>query len=242
MTVRDGRRRRSRDLDPAVMVGMNPVRPAANMAAEQSRPSIPQRLRFEVLRRDKHSCTYCGATPPHARLTVDHVMPVALGGKTSPENLVTACTDCNKGKASIAPDEAVVADVRSDALRWSTAMSVAAQLQREPWEIQQRYVAEFEERWSHWSKPRSLPRPPDWEATIRRFYSLKLELDRLLDAVDVAMKSRAAASNVWRYFCGVCWHIVRERTEMALELLDDDDVPGQSGVIPSESLDQGGGT
>lgn len=42
---------------------------------------ITKRTRFEVLRRDSHRCRYCGAgLDDGARLTVDHVTPVALGG------------------------------------------------------------------------------------------------------------------------------------------------------------------
>ncbi|MET7395598.1 HNH endonuclease [Dactylosporangium sp. NPDC005572] len=63
--------------------------------------SVPKRLRFEVFRRDGFRCRYCGATPDEAQLRPDHVVPEALGGKTEPTNLVTACEDCNAGKASM---------------------------------------------------------------------------------------------------------------------------------------------
>jgi 5-methylcytosine-specific restriction endonuclease McrA len=61
--------------------------------------SVSKRLRYEVLRRDDHACRYCGHTAPDVPLTVDHVIPVALGGTDEPENLVTACKDCNAGKS-----------------------------------------------------------------------------------------------------------------------------------------------
>lgn len=55
--------------------------------------AISKRLRFEVLRRDNHMCRYCGRGAPDVALTVDHVVPVALGGHSDPTNLVTACVD-----------------------------------------------------------------------------------------------------------------------------------------------------
>lgn len=36
--------------------------------------------------------------------TLNHVIPLALGGGDEPENLITACADCNAGKSSSNPD------------------------------------------------------------------------------------------------------------------------------------------
>lgn len=64
------------------------------------RAGVSPKLRFAVLRRDGFACAYCGARPKEKQLQVDHVVPVAAGGPTTLENLVTACTDCNAGKGS----------------------------------------------------------------------------------------------------------------------------------------------
>lgn len=63
------------------------------------RVAVSKGLRFEILKRDKYRCTYCGATPVDRPLHVDHVKPVVDGGDTVPENLVTACGPCNLGKS-----------------------------------------------------------------------------------------------------------------------------------------------
>lgn len=91
--------------------------------------SVSKRLRYEVLRRDNHTCRYCGAAAPDVKLTVDHVVAVALGGEDKPENLVTACQPCNAGKSSSSADAALIGDVEQDALRWSRAMERAAEAQ-----------------------------------------------------------------------------------------------------------------
>jgi hypothetical protein len=65
-----------------------------------SRRPISKRVRFAVLERDNFQCRYCGAGAPKAVLHIDHVHPVASGGGNDPANLVTACADCNLGKAA----------------------------------------------------------------------------------------------------------------------------------------------
>ena len=57
------------------------------------------RLRFLVLERDGFACHYCGRKAPDVELHVDHVVSIARGGTNDPDNLVTACRDCNLGKA-----------------------------------------------------------------------------------------------------------------------------------------------
>lgn len=53
--------------------------------------------------RDHHTCQYCGSV---SNLTLDHVMPVSRGGKSTWENVVTACYPCNSSKGSRTPEEA----------------------------------------------------------------------------------------------------------------------------------------
>lgn len=72
------------------------------MAGE--RKSISKRDRFEVLKRDRFKCQYCGATAPDVLLHIDHIIPVAKGGDSSMTNLVTACQGCNAGKGAVPLD------------------------------------------------------------------------------------------------------------------------------------------
>lgn len=88
--------------------------------------AVSKRLRYEVLKRDNHTCRYCGATAPDVVLTVDHVTPVALGGTDEPSNLVTACKDCNAGQPSTSPDAPLIDDVEQRSLQWAAAIKLAA--------------------------------------------------------------------------------------------------------------------
>ena len=92
--------------------------------------SVSKRLRYEVLRRDNHTCRYCGASAPDVELHVDHVVPSSLGGPDEPSNLVASCEACNAGKSSVSADDGIVEDVREDALRWSNALRRAAEIER----------------------------------------------------------------------------------------------------------------
>jgi 5-methylcytosine-specific restriction endonuclease McrA len=64
---------------------------------------VPPVNRREVLRRDKHTCQYCGSTK---HLTLDHVIPRSKGGKHSWDNVVIACEQCNSRKGDRTPSQA----------------------------------------------------------------------------------------------------------------------------------------
>jgi len=49
-----------------------------------------------VMVRDGFKCAYCGETK--GRLTIDHIIPKAKGGKSTFENTITSCKPCNNKK------------------------------------------------------------------------------------------------------------------------------------------------
>lgn len=59
-----------------------------------------------IYARDKGRCQYCGQKVALAEATRDHVIPRALGGKTSWTNIVTACAPCNQKKGGRTPAHA----------------------------------------------------------------------------------------------------------------------------------------
>jgi hypothetical protein len=73
------------------------------------RQSVSKKLRFEVFKRDSFTCQYCGHKAPDVVLHIEHITPVAAGGKNTLMNLVTSCVDCNLGKgARLLSDASVV--------------------------------------------------------------------------------------------------------------------------------------
>lgn len=62
--------------------------------------------RARIYIRDRYRCQYCGEHKSAADLTLDHILPRAQGGATSPQNLVSACVRCNQRKGNRTPEQA----------------------------------------------------------------------------------------------------------------------------------------
>ena len=65
------------------------------------RKNLSKKNRFEVFKRDKFTCAYCGRKAPDIILEVDHIVPVAKSGDNDITNLITSCIDCNRGKRDV---------------------------------------------------------------------------------------------------------------------------------------------
>ncbi len=66
----------------------------------------PPLNRPNILARDNASCQYCGIILSSREATLDHVVPRSQGGTTCWENVVTACSNCNRKKGGRTPKEA----------------------------------------------------------------------------------------------------------------------------------------
>ncbi len=62
--------------------------------------------RRNIYARDGSHCQYCGKKFPTTELSLDHVVPRSLGGKTTWENVVCACLNCNIRKGGRTPEQA----------------------------------------------------------------------------------------------------------------------------------------
>jgi 5-methylcytosine-specific restriction endonuclease McrA len=62
--------------------------------------------RRNVFKRDRFTCQYCNKQPGSDELTIDHVVPRALGGESKWTNCVLACWQCNARKADRTPKQA----------------------------------------------------------------------------------------------------------------------------------------
>ena len=67
---------------PSVVSLKTYIKPARN----------PAFTRFNVFLRDRFQCQYCGSPED---LTFDHLIPRSRGGRTTWDNVVTACAPCN---------------------------------------------------------------------------------------------------------------------------------------------------
>jgi 5-methylcytosine-specific restriction endonuclease McrA len=92
---------------------------------------IPRRhvrfSRINVYARDRSTCQYCGRRFPRTELNLDHVVPRSKGGRTTWENVVCSCTDCNRRKGGRTPQQAgmrLIAPPRRP--RWTPMAGVLA--------------------------------------------------------------------------------------------------------------------
>jgi 5-methylcytosine-specific restriction endonuclease McrA len=85
------------------------VTPTRNIAI----PDVVQLLRFDrmprqevkfsrgnIYIRDRNRCQYCGRKFATSELSLDHVIPISRGGKSTWENVVCACLNCNVRKGN----------------------------------------------------------------------------------------------------------------------------------------------
>jgi hypothetical protein len=90
--VHERERRRQRRLDHA-----HALLAAGEEAAGARRAPVPREVRAAVFRRDGGRCVECGSG---FDLQYDHVIPVALGGASTAENLQVLCAPCNRRKGA----------------------------------------------------------------------------------------------------------------------------------------------
>jgi hypothetical protein len=165
-------------------------------------------LRFEIFKRDDFACQYCGAQPPKVVLEVDHIHPVAAGGRNEPENLITACNKCNRGKGKRPLGDRIV---RPDAdLMYLKTQQEAAELKRyqkakaEKDKALDAIVEGFQEAW--WTHINTEDAPSgrvlrSWIATFG-----PEEVDEAISITAGALNAPTTIHSQIRYVSGVLWN------------------------------------
>ena len=59
-------------------------------------------------------CYYCKRKFPEEELTLDHIVPIARGGRSTRGNLVVCCRACNQAKKYLTPAEMLLRELASD--------------------------------------------------------------------------------------------------------------------------------
>ena len=191
--------------------------------------SLSVRVRFEVFKRDRFTCSYCGQTPPNVLLEVDHIVPRAAGGSDDTANLTTSCKDCNRGKSAGLLDEGTApvvsraaTDEMAERIEQARAyMEVLAarddliedQVARvhAAWARAYQATIDEQEDGTYWVLPGYGGHFPE-ERSIRSILG-RLPLGDVLDAVDItAGRFGRPSQDACRYFYGVCWSKIRAGT------------------------------
>lgn len=188
--------------------------------------TISKRIRFEVLKRDNYTCRYCGAKAPNAVLHVDHVMPVALGGSDKPENLVTACRDCNAGKAATKPGDEIIDEVNEKALAVAQAFRTALAVDANHALQDRQWLENIRDYWED-RMPTSARMPADANATLTYWKKIGVGTATVLEAIDIAAsKENIPYSSRYKYMCGIVWNVIRRASD---EAMSGDDEPQKCG-------------
>lgn len=173
------------------------------------RVQLSKKQRFSVFKRDGFCCQYCGAVPPAAVLEVDHINPVANGGKNNIDNLITACFDCNRGKGAellgVAP--ASVAEKAALLQEKMEQLRAFERLQKAQRKMIEKAVDEVERAFQeHFPNHSFLPK---FRQSIRTFLE-SLDSLRVVGYMHTACsKQPGNPSQATKYFCGICWNVIK---------------------------------
>lgn len=81
--------------------------------------------RINLMARDNFQCQYCGIKPRRAELNLDHVVPRSQGGRSTWQNVVTSCLDCNRRKGGRTPKQAKLRLLKKpERPRWTPLMNL----------------------------------------------------------------------------------------------------------------------
>ena len=87
------KRQRQHQIDRAKTISAAP----ATHNSPTSRGTIPDDVKMLVWDRDRGRCRKCGS---NHELQFDHVIPISMGGASTPENLQVLCGRCNRAKGA----------------------------------------------------------------------------------------------------------------------------------------------
>ncbi len=171
--------------------------------------AVSKTFLFEIFKRDQFVCRYCGNRPPHVILEVDHVVPVSKGGTDEPENLITTCRDCHRGK-------------KEDALNAQSFISSTEDRMKEEEErLEQKQALEewlsektkhreniYVRLRRHWVDSLGFDGKEfdRWRINIHRYID-QLDSQEIMDAIEIIREKKdtfRTPNNAIRYFLSIC--------------------------------------
>lgn len=187
--------------------------------------AVSTRTRFEVFKRDRFTCQYCGQTPPAIILHCDHILALSNGGGSEMDNLVTSCASCNLGKSNVPIDVAnspILIDISERRDRLEQLKAYESFLAEEC-ETFDRWVEELLIQWEKLSgkdvSGDTFFYCPKMERSLYRFLRL-LPVSEIKEAMGIAFDKIPYGSQTERYFYGVLWKKVRDKEKFSAELKD----------------------
>ena len=175
------------------------------------RKTITKKLRFEIFKRDGFQCAYCGQSPPLVTLEVDHIDPVSKGGKNDINNYITACFDCNRGKKDIPLDkipsqlsENIKVLKEKEAQLKEFRKFIKQITRRENKDIND--IAEiYADHFTEYQLSETFK-----TVSLKKFLLL-LPKHEVEAALRKAISITGDSDGSIKYFCGICWNIIKDK-------------------------------
>lgn len=174
--------------------------------------AVSKKQRFEIFKRDLFACQYCGQKPPSVVLECDHIHPQRLGGSDEYSNLITSCFDCNRGKSGN-----VLGDSDCEAVQAMQLEKIAQLTAFNQMLIDSHAASKKQMKW--------LVKEVKANIAIKNFgtpeqssvfvFSKSLDFQSIIDAAQTAWSRKHAATDSmrWKYFCGICWSMIKRTSQ-----------------------------
>jgi hypothetical protein len=181
-----------------------------------TRQALSKRIRFEVFKRDRFTCQYCGGRPPDVLLQVDHIVAVGQGGSNEPDNLATSCVACNAGKSDkgLGATLPVIDEMaRLEAMQEMAERATLLKQEKTVAQVHRQAETEVVEAVQGWWEDIGGSAEMFESSSVRRFIG-QLSIEQIREAIDAVERKWARYPNgtqghMWKYFCGACWQMIR---------------------------------
>ena len=181
------------------------------------RKALSKKTRFEVFKRDKFTCQYCGRMAPDVILEVDHIKPVAEGGTNKLINLITSCRDCNRGKGKVRlTDDAEIKKQQSQLAELAEKREQLKMLMEWRTELSSIQQEEVDYICDYWANANGNYHLNDKGRAVAMGWLKQFSLPEILDGIDIAIAqyykgSKESIENACNKVGGICYNRKKQR-------------------------------
>ena len=86
----------------------------ARIKREREKARKLRKTQWWLTQLNRGTCHYCEKKFPALKLTMDHIVPLARGGTSTPGNIVAACSECNHEKKLETPAERLLREMNEE--------------------------------------------------------------------------------------------------------------------------------
>ena len=189
------------------------------------RKGLSKKTRFEVFKRDKFTCQYCGRMAPDVILEVDHIKPVAEGGTNKMINLITSCRGCNRGKGKVKlSDDAEIKKQQQQLAELAEKRDQLKMLMEWRTELSSLQQEEVEYICDYWETANGQFSLNESGRAIAMHYLKQFSLPEILDGIDIALaqyfrgtkrigNDKACIENAWNKVGGICYNRRKQKEQ-----------------------------